>query len=182
MSIIVNSDIFRHIHVLSDIFSYMVAYLEPCVTLAYSEPCHIQNPGIFSSQDIFRTLSRHFLAYSECCVTLTYWESCHIQNFAIFKILAYLGPKAYSESCLFRHHLTYSGIFNNDSLDNINFLFFHFNLTYFLTKFKKIYIFLTTMTSISMLDQLYLNNTWFLKIALYGINKAYTFVRKQILW
>ena len=23
------------------------AYLETCVTLAYSEPCHIQNPGIF---------------------------------------------------------------------------------------------------------------------------------------
>ena len=149
MPIIVNSDIFRHIHILFR---------------------HIQlNGGIFRTlcnSYIFRTLSRHFLAYSECFVTLTYWESCHIQNFAMFKTLAYLEPKAYSESCLFRHYLTYSGIFNNSSHDNIKFLFFHFNLTYFSTKFKKIYVFLTTMTSISMLDQLYLNNTWFLKIAL----------------
>ena len=30
---------FRHI------LPYM-AYLEPCVTLAHSEPCHIQNPDI----------------------------------------------------------------------------------------------------------------------------------------
>ena len=46
-------------------FSHIVAYLEPCVTLAYSEPCHIQNPGIFRTQDIFRTLSRHDLVHSE---------------------------------------------------------------------------------------------------------------------
>ena len=44
----------------------IVTYLEPCVTLVYSEPCHIQNPGIF------RTLSRHILAYSERHVTLAY--------------------------------------------------------------------------------------------------------------
>ena len=30
-----------------DILNHIVAYLEPCVALAYSEPCHIQNPGIF---------------------------------------------------------------------------------------------------------------------------------------
>ena len=66
-------------------FSHIVAYLEPCVTLAYSEPCHIQNPGIFRTQDIFRTLSRHILAYSECCVTLAYWVPWHIQNVGIFR-------------------------------------------------------------------------------------------------
>ena len=42
---------FRHIQTcsrpLKDIFSHIVAYLEPCVTLAYSEPCHIQNSGVF---------------------------------------------------------------------------------------------------------------------------------------
>ena len=40
--------------------------------------------------------------------------------------------KKYSESCLFRHIHTYSGILNNDSSDNINsFLLTCFNLTYF---------------------------------------------------
>ena len=43
-----------------------------------------------------------------------------MENFAIFLILAYLGPKA----CLHRHIPAYSGIFNNDSYNNINFLFF----------------------------------------------------------
>ena len=56
----------------SDIFSHIVAYLETCVPLAYSEPCHIQNHGIFRTQDIFRALSKHILAYSEHCGTLTY--------------------------------------------------------------------------------------------------------------
>ena len=27
----------------SDIFSHIVAYLETCVTLAYSKPCHIEH-------------------------------------------------------------------------------------------------------------------------------------------
>ena len=44
-----------------------------------------------------------------------------MQNFAIFKILAYLGSEAYSESCLFRHIQTYPDIFNNDSYNKINF-------------------------------------------------------------
>ena len=43
----------------SDIFSYIVAYLEPYATLAYSDPCHIQNLDIFRTQDLFRTLQRH---------------------------------------------------------------------------------------------------------------------------
>ena len=49
----------------SDIFSHIVACLEPCVTVAYLKPCHIQNPEIFRIQDIFRTLLRHILVYSE---------------------------------------------------------------------------------------------------------------------
>ena len=51
----------------------------------YSDSCHIQNPGIFRTLDIFRTLSRHILAYSEHCVTLVYWEPCHFQNFTMFR-------------------------------------------------------------------------------------------------
>ena len=114
-----------------------MASLEPCVTLAYSEPCHVQNPGIFRTQNIFRTLSMHIMAYSECCVTLGYQEPCHIQNFAIVRILACLGPKAYSEPCLFRHILGYSIMIG---LLTLNF-FLHFNFTYFWTKFKKTYVF-----------------------------------------
>ena len=85
-----------------DIFSLIVAYLEPCVTLAYSERCYIHNPFILERK-IFRTLSRHILAYSDCYVTLGYWDPCHIQICAIFRILAYLGPTLHSESCSFRH-------------------------------------------------------------------------------
>ena len=36
----------------SVIFSHIVAYLDYYVTLAYSEPCYIQNPCIFRTQDI----------------------------------------------------------------------------------------------------------------------------------
>ena len=104
----------------SGIFSHIVTYLEPCATPVYSEPCHIQNPDIFRIQDVFGILSRYILAYIERCVMLAYWKPCYIQNNCIFRILAYLRLKAYSEPCLFRH---ISGIFYNDSYNNINFLF-----------------------------------------------------------
>ena len=97
---------------------------EPFISLANLETCHIQNPGIFRTKGIFSFLSRHILAYSECHVTLKYWESCHIQDFALFRILECWGPKAYSESCLYRHIQIYSDIFKNDSYNNIHFLFF----------------------------------------------------------
>ena len=88
----------------SDIFNHIVAYLEPCVIRAYSEPCHVQNPGIFRTQDICRILSRHILGYSVDCPTFAFWKPCHIQNIAILRILAFLGLQAYSESsCLLRH-------------------------------------------------------------------------------
>ena len=87
LSIILNSDIFRHIHLLFTL-SHIMTYLEPCVTLAYSKPCHIQKPSTFRTRDIFSTLSRHILPYLERCVTFAYWES---------RILAYFRPKAYSE-------------------------------------------------------------------------------------
>ena len=64
--------------------------LEPFVTLAYSEPCYIQN-----------SVTR---AYSEPChiqnsVTLAYSEPCHIQNFGIPADLLTFTE----EPCLFRH-------------------------------------------------------------------------------
>ena len=67
MSIDKNSDIFRHIH---GLFGHNQPYCgifrtlcnsEP--ELAYPEPCHIQNPGIFRTQVIFVTLSRNILEY-----------------------------------------------------------------------------------------------------------------------
>ena len=76
-------------------FSHIVA-LESCVTTAYSEPCHIQNSGIFRILEIFRTLSRNILADSGRCVMLRYWELCHIQNFGIFRTQG-----IYLESCLY---------------------------------------------------------------------------------
>ena len=100
-------------------------------TLSYSESWHIR------AQDKSTTLSRRIRAYLECCVMVASWEPCHIQNFVIFRILAYLRPQAYSESS-FRHIQVYSDIFNNDSYNSINSLFF---LTYFSTKLKKTYVF-----------------------------------------
>ena len=51
-----------------------------------------------------------------------------------------------------------SGIFSNNSYENIN-IFFQFNLAYFSRKVEKTYI-LTTMTSISTLDWVYLRILW----------------------
>ena len=62
---------FRHIYSCSEI---ILAYSEPCVTPAYSESWYIQNPGIFSTRGICRTL-----AYSEPVI--------------------YPEPVAYSEPC-----------------------------------------------------------------------------------
>ena len=37
----------------SDIFSHIVIYLEPCVTLSYLEPCYIQNPSTSTENNIY---------------------------------------------------------------------------------------------------------------------------------
>ena len=124
LSIIVNSDISGMFKSCSEISSLIVAYLEHCITLAYSKPCHIQNTNIFRTQDVFKTLSRNIMAYS---------ERSHIKNPAIFRTWAYLGPKPYSESCLFRHSQAYSIIV----IITLTF-FFQFDLAFFSTKFKKI--------------------------------------------
>ena len=104
-------------------FSHIVAYIEPCVTLEYLEHCHIENPGIFRTQHIFRPLSGDTLICSECCAPLAYWEPCYIQNFGIFRTFPYLGYEAYSETWLYRYIQAYSGIFNNHSYNNITFNF-----------------------------------------------------------
>ena len=57
---IVNSDI-GILTSYSDIFSHIVACLEPFVNLSNLKPCHIQNLGIIRTQDILRTPSREIL-------------------------------------------------------------------------------------------------------------------------
>ena len=54
--------IFTHISAYSDTSRYIKAHSEPCLTLASSERWYIQNPGVFKTSGISRTL-----AYSEPC-------------------------------------------------------------------------------------------------------------------
>ena len=76
---------FRHIHVIFRHFQSYCGIFRTLCNSCISRPCHIQNPGTFRTQDIFRTLSRHVLVYWERYVTLAYWEPFHIQNFGIFR-------------------------------------------------------------------------------------------------
>ena len=48
------SALLRHIHVYWDI---MNTYSLPCVTLTYSQPCHILSPDIFRTRGIFEALT-----------------------------------------------------------------------------------------------------------------------------
>ena len=126
-----NSDIFRHIHVLLDIFSHIVAYLEPCVTLAYLEPDHIQNSSIFRTQDMFRTLSIKVysgifkaLCNANILRTLAFSELCHIQKFGIFR------TRGIFRIPLMQEHLGIFKTFNNDRYSNIKFRLFFFTLLF----------------------------------------------------
>ena len=74
----------------SDIFSHVGAYLEPCVTLAYSEHCCIQNPGIFRTryiQDSIKAYSGILRNRCNICILriLPYSELCHIQIFGMLR-------------------------------------------------------------------------------------------------
>ena len=82
-------------------------YSAACVTLTYSQPCHIPNHGILRTGGIFKTLQNfdqafsepchsqkeqfiqaifsHIQVYSEPCVTLAHAEAWHIRNPGIFK-------------------------------------------------------------------------------------------------
>ena len=70
----------------SEIFSHIVAYLEPCITVAYSEAWHIRNPryiqnSVKAYSGIFRTLCNTLIQR-----TLLYSELCHIQNVGCWHI------------------------------------------------------------------------------------------------
>ena len=85
------SRMFRHISAYSDISRHNQAYSEPFVNLAYSELWYIQNPGIFKTKGIFRTL-----VYLKLCHIQ---NQKHIENPGLFRTLGYLEPEAQSEPC-----------------------------------------------------------------------------------
>ena len=103
----VYADIFNHVECYSDLLTnietllrHMQAYQlysAPCVTLVYSQPCHILIPSIFRtlwnvdqvySELCHRALFSHIQAFSESCVKLVYAETWHTQNPWIFRTLA----------------------------------------------------------------------------------------------
>ena len=71
-------------------------------------------------QDTFTAYSGIFrtLCNARILRTLRFSEPCHIQNIGI----GIFRPKAYSVSCLGRHIQAFSGIFNHECYNNINFL------------------------------------------------------------
>ena len=80
--------IIKHIQAYSGIIQ---AYSEPCAILAYSELWYIQNPGIFKTRGIFRTLVYPKLWHIQ--------NQRLLQNPGLFRTLGYSEPEAYSESC-----------------------------------------------------------------------------------
>ena len=89
------------------IFRLIQAYSAPCVSLTYSQACHILSPGIFRTGGIFKNLwnfdqacselchsqNTLFMHYSaipgilEPCVTLAYEETLHIWKPGAFRTL-----------------------------------------------------------------------------------------------
>ena len=61
--------------------AFIQAYSEPCVTLAYSELWYIQNPDIFKTRGIFRTLLYPKLRHIQ--------NERHIQKSGHFRTLGY---------------------------------------------------------------------------------------------
>ena len=62
-------------------------YSEFCITMMYSQPQYIQNPGIFRTRGIFRTLSNicDGAFYPEPCVNLAYLNIQYIENPGTFR-------------------------------------------------------------------------------------------------
>ena len=102
---------------------------------------HIQNPVYYREFRHIQACSRPIQTYCGIFRTLCnsfIFRTLPYSEFAIFRILAYLGPEAYLESCLYRHIQAYSGILNNDSYNNINFLFFTLILHTFQPNLKEL--------------------------------------------
>ena len=68
------SGIIRYIQ---ELFRFIQTFAEPCVTLTYLEPWYIQNPDIFRTRSIFRTLGSSQPWYIQNPI---YKERLYIQN------------------------------------------------------------------------------------------------------
>ena len=100
------SVLLRHFYAYWDIIkAYLLiqAYSAPCVTLAYSQPCHILSLGIFITRGLFETLRNVDQAYAEPRYRAlfshiqAYSELGHItKDLRIFKTLTYLKRNTYS--------------------------------------------------------------------------------------
>ena len=116
-------------------------------TLPYLELCHIQNFSIFRIYEPYpesqQTSKMEGLMKSVKGIII--FPQCSI--LAVWKGSEILRTLAYSEPCLFRHIEACLIIIVIITLT----FFFYFNLTHFPKKFKKT-CFLTTATSVSMLD------------------------------
>ena len=109
--------LFRYLQALLRSFWLIQAYSAPCVTLAYSQHCHIPSrwhiliwrhihnpkklwPGIFRTLPYSGQLIQALFSHNiQPCVTLAYAETWNIPNPGIFKILPWLHPNTYSELC-----------------------------------------------------------------------------------
>ena len=118
------SVLLRHFYAYWDIIkAYLLiqGYSAPCVTLAYSQPCHILSLGIFITRGLFETLRNvdqayaepryralfsHIQAYSEPSATLANAETWYTRNPGIFRTLpahiqnSVILPKIYEYSKL----------------------------------------------------------------------------------
>ena len=75
-------------------YSHIVVYLEPCVNIAYSEPCNIQKRIKFRTR-IYSKLCQGIFRHTQKAV-----QRLHIESFTIFRTSPYLErTKAYSEPC-----------------------------------------------------------------------------------
>ena len=146
-----------------------MSYLEPCITLVYSEPAIFKILAYLKPKHIHNSVKAYAgtprtLCNASILGALPYSKLYHIQNFGIFRtwgivcvgtfshIQAYsiMEPEAYSESCLCRYIQAHWGIFNSGDYNNINFRFSSLILQTFQQKLERHMFFLTTMTSISM--------------------------------
>ena len=98
-----------------NIIRLIQAYLAPCVTLIYSQTCHIPSPGIFRTRVIFKTLQKFHQAYSELnvvriaysAIIQSYSTICRsLCNACICRSLAYLESwNIQNPSIIGSHHI-----------------------------------------------------------------------------
>ena len=123
--------IFKYILHCLGIFRVIQAYLAPCVTFVYSDPCHIPSSGIFRPRRILKlceTLTRDIKmeCFAKSAKSYNYLSKVlYLRSLTGFQIHPSLSKysltcgviscfvlyEAYSERCLLLYIQIYSGIF-----------------------------------------------------------------------